>query len=240
MPPQQQHFTFVNVSTPHDTKNAGNKKRIRSAAAASGWAQGSRPRPGQALEAPSQSARFPTQESAPTGQTNPENADSYFNLELKEKEVLGREDVIETSDHPAREFVRETSRERKRVSADSGATDDPDLHPNRSNIKKKRTQRDKRPSASNDRTQPALALTTSSSRSSDVSSRAAVSSWLSSVTSPGTVTTTPESTWSNPYDLGGGCGDAFNCYPVDSQPWFDRVLHHSRFYRIGSASGTAC
>ena len=103
MPPQQQqHFTFVNVSAPHDTKNAGNKKRIRSAAAASGWAQGSRPRPSQALEAPSQSARFPTQDPALTVHTNPENADLFSNLERKETDAFGNEDVVGAADHLTR------------------------------------------------------------------------------------------------------------------------------------------
>jgi hypothetical protein len=30
------------------------------------------------------------------------------------------------------------------------------------------------------------------------------------------------------YDLGSGVQDAFNCYPVNSKPWHDRVLHHSK------------
>lgn len=30
------------------------------------------------------------------------------------------------------------------------------------------------------------------------------------------------------YDLGSGVQDAFNCYPVNSKPWHDRILHYSK------------
>jgi hypothetical protein len=53
-----QRFTFVNVTAPQDASSAGNKKRIRSAAAASGWAQGLRPKLPQTQLNASENPRF--------------------------------------------------------------------------------------------------------------------------------------------------------------------------------------
>ncbi|KAG9711586.1 hypothetical protein KCU73_g17141, partial [Aureobasidium melanogenum] len=53
-----QRFTFVNVTAPQDAVSEGNKKRIRSAAAASGWAQGARPNNHPKSSSSSEDPRF--------------------------------------------------------------------------------------------------------------------------------------------------------------------------------------
>jgi hypothetical protein len=67
-----------------------------------------------------------------------------------------------------------------------------------------------------------------SSRSYAASPATAVSAWISSIGTPDATLTTPNSELVSPHDLGSGSYDAFNCYPVHTKPWHDRVLHHSK------------
>ncbi|KAG9577202.1 hypothetical protein KCU77_g13509, partial [Aureobasidium melanogenum] len=212
-----QRFTFVNVTAPQDAVSEGNKKRIRSAAAASGWAQGARPKIHQNSSSSSENPRF----------SHPVDINSL--LEAPEKSEGSNDSDPVPTRNPAtisdRRFIWESTNGRR----DSTAKSDPkELSDEviRSNIKRKRTPRSSQTSSSRRRTLASSSSASVSSRSYVASPTTAVSAWISSIGTPDATLTTPNSELVSPHDLGSGSYDAFNCYPVHTKPWHDRVLHH--------------
>lgn len=223
-----QRFTFVNVSAPQDATSKGNKKRIRSAAAASGWAQGVRPK-SQKTPTISENPRF----------SYPVDLKNLFEAPVKSEEtsqdltsIDGRNPFTIPETEPAsshlsdRKFIWETTSDRKPSTAKSGTTElDEHL---RSNIKRKRTPRSSQTSSSRRRAPVNSSSASTSSQSLVGSPNTAVSTWISSIQTPDASQTATNSALPSPRDLGSGIRDAFNCYPVYSQLWYDRILHHSK------------
>ncbi|KAK6006276.1 hypothetical protein QM012_006686 [Aureobasidium pullulans] len=212
-----QRFTFVNVTAPQDAASEGNKKRIRSAAAASGWAQGARPKIQQKSSGSSEDPRF----------SHP--VDLKDLLEASQKsEGSNNSDPAPTLNLPTvpdRKFIWESTNARKTSVAKSDPTELlDDLI--RSNIKRKRTPRSSQTSTSRKKTHASSSSASVSSQSLVASPTTVVSAWISSVETPDANSITPSSELVSPHDLGSGSHDAFNCYPVHSQPWHDKVLHH--------------
>ncbi|KAG9892015.1 hypothetical protein KCU94_g13977, partial [Aureobasidium melanogenum] len=211
-----QRFTFVNVTAPQDAVSEGNKKRIRSAAAASGWAQGARPKIHQ-NSGSSENPRF----------SHPVDLDSL--LEPPEKlEGSNNSDPIPTRNPSSisdRRFIWQSTNARRTSTTKSGPTELSD-EVIRSNIKRKRTPRSSQTSSSRRRTLASSSSASVSSQSYVASPTTAVSAWVSSIGTPDATLTTPNSELVSPHDLGSGSYDAFNCYPVHTKPWHDRVLHH--------------
>lgn len=223
-----QRFTFVNVSAPQDASSEGNKKRIRSAAAASGWAQGVRPKL-QKTPTTSETPRFPY----------PVELKDLFETPVKSEETSQeptstgvRKSFTTSETDPAsshfsdRKFIWETTSARKTSTAKSGTTELDDQL--RSNIKRKRTPRSSQTSSSRRRAPVNSSSASTSSQSIVASPNTAVSTWISSIQTPDASQTTTNSALASPHDLGSGIRDAFNCYPVHSQIWYDRILHHSK------------
>lgn len=226
----QQRFTFVNVTAPQEAASEGNKKRIRSAAAASGWASGARPKIHQKLPETEQLPRFSYPVDLKALYEAPDKPNVAPALQLtdgKKSSGISEPEVAPASHHYSdRKFIWETSPSRKTTTAKSRATEVTDESPVQSNTKRKRAARSSQASTSRKRAPASLSSASTSSVSAIASPTALVSSWISSVQSPGTSLTTPNSALISPHDLGSGIRDAFNCYPVNSQPWYDRVLHH--------------
>ncbi|KAG9670573.1 hypothetical protein KCU99_g6065, partial [Aureobasidium melanogenum] len=212
-----QRFTFVNVTAPQDAVSEGNKKRIRSAAAASGWAQGARPKTHPKSSSSSEDPRF----------SHPVDLNSL--LEAPEKsEGSNDSDPVSTripSTDPVRRFTWESTNAQRGSTAKSGPTELSD-EVIRSNIKRKRTPRSSQTSTSRRRTLASSSSASVSSRSYAASPTTAVSAWISSIGTPDATLTTPNSELVSPHDLGSGSYDAFNCYPMHTKPWHNRVLHH--------------
>jgi hypothetical protein len=198
----QQHFTFVNVSAPQESKSDGNKKRIRSAAAASGWAQGSRP-------------KLP-----PKLSVVPNTPRSSHLLDVDPCPTLSElpNQVHDIADP-------ETHQSQRGSHADSQSIEHTDANTNKSNIKRKRTSQT---SSSRRRAPQSLSTASASSHSAVASPTVAVTSWVASIQTPDAGVITPSSSSVTPHDLGSGVHDAFNCYPINTQAWHDRVLHHSK------------
>lgn len=214
-----QRFTFVNVTAPQDAASEGNKKRIRSAAAASGWAQGARPKIHQKFSSSSENPRF----------SYPVDLKNLFEASQK-SEGSNNSDPVPTwnpSTSSDRKFIWESTNARKTSTAKSGPTELSD-ELIRSNIKRKRTPRSSQTSSSRRRTHASSSSASVSSQSLVASPTTAVSTWISSIETPDANSTTPSSVLVSPHDVGSGSHDAFNCYPVHSQPWHDRILHHSK------------
>ncbi|CAD0096971.1 unnamed protein product, partial [Aureobasidium vineae] len=211
-----QRFTFVNVTAPQDAATEGNKKRIRSAAAASGWAQGARPKTHQNQSTTSENPRFAY-------------SVNLKDFETPEKsEVSNKSHLTDTPKHSNisdRTFIWETTTARRSSATKFGSTERSDDHI-RSNIKKKRTTHSSQTPSSLKRAPITSSSASVSSQSLVASPTTAVTTWISSIQTPDASLTTPTSALASPYDLGSGIHDAFNCYPVLSQPWYDRVLHH--------------
>jgi hypothetical protein len=233
-----QRFTFVNVTAPQDASSEGNKKRIRSAAAASGWAQGARPKLPPNLPNNPENPRF----SYPVDLKNlfdaPEKSDLSDNPASADKPstISGTEPV---SNHFSdRKFIWETASGRRTSTAKSGPTELDDR--SRSNIKRKRTPRSSQTSSSR-RKLPATSSSASvSSQSLAASPTTAVSTWITSIQTPDASLTATNSAIASPHDLGSGIHDAFNCYPVQSQLWCDKILHHSKKERLCVPKSYVC
>ncbi|KAI4715316.1 hypothetical protein E4T48_08501 [Aureobasidium sp. EXF-10727] len=209
-----QRFTFVNVTAPQDAATEGNKKRIRSAAAASGWAQGSRPKTHQYDQS--------------TTSENPRFSYPVNLKDLERSEVSNDSHLTDTPKHSNtsdRKFIWETTTARRSSAAKSGSTERSNDHI-RSNTKRKRIRHSNQDSSSRRRAPITSSSASVSSQSLVGSPTTAVTTWISSIQTPEASLTTPASALASPYDLGSGIHDAFNCYPVLSQPWYDRVLHH--------------
>lgn len=214
-----QRFTFVNVTAPQDAASEGIKKRICSAAAASGWAQDAHPKVHQKSSSFSEQPRF----SSPVDLKNPIEAS-------QESEGSNNSDLAPTwnpSPIPDRKFIWESTNARKTSTAKSGSTKLSD-ELKRSNIKRKRTPRGSQTSTSRRRTHASSCSASVSSKSLVASPATAVSTRIFSIETPDANSTTPSSVLVGPRDVGSGSHDAFNCYPVHSQPWHDRILHHSK------------
>ncbi|KAH0340342.1 hypothetical protein KCU81_g6884, partial [Aureobasidium melanogenum] len=213
-----QRFTFVNVTAPEDAVSEGNKKRIRSAAAASGWAQGAgRPR------------NHPKSSSSPENPRFSHPVDLKNLLEAPEQSKGSNDSDPVLKRNPStisdRKFIWESTNARETSTAESGPTELSD-EVIRSNIKRKRTPRSSQASGSRKRVLASSSSASVSSQSYVASPNTAVSAWISSIGTPDATSTTPHSELVSPHDLGSGSYDAFNCYPVHTKPWHDRVLHH--------------
>jgi len=224
-----QRFTFVNVSAPQDASSEGNKKRIRSAAAASGWAQGVRPKlhpqkPPNTSENPRYS--YPVDLKG-LFEPSEKSESSHGPASIDGPKPFTTSETEPASSHFSdRKFIWETTSARKSSTAKSGATElDGQL---RSNIKRKRTPRSSQTSSSRRRAPVTSSSASTSSQSLVASPTTAVSTWISSIQTPDDSQTTINSALPSPHDLGSGIRDAFNCYPVHSQLWYDRILHHSK------------
>lgn len=227
-----QRFTFVNVSAPQDASSEGNKKRIRSAAAASGWAQCVRPKLQKTLT---------TSETPPL--SYPVDLKDLFEAPVKFEDTSQDPALTDGSNpftipetEPAsgqfsdRKFIWETTSARKTSTAKYGTAElDDNL---RSNIKRKRTPHSSQTSTSRRRAPAKSSSASTSSQSIVASPNTAVSTWISSIQTPDASQTTTNSALPSPHDLGSGIRDAFNCYPVHSQLWYDRILHHSKKQRV--------
>lgn len=234
-----QRFTFVNVSAPQDASSEGNKKRIRSAAAASGWAQGVRPKL-QKSPTTSENPRF----------SYPVDLKDLFEAPVKSEpsqdptSTDGRKPSTISETDPAsghfsdRKFIWETTSARKTSTAKSGATELDDHL--RSNIKRKRTPRSSQTSSSRRRAPVNSSSASTSSQSLVASPNTAVSTWISSIQTPDASQATTNSALPSPHDLGSGIRDAFSCYPVHSQLWYDRILHHSKKQRFSCTRLSSC
>ncbi|KAI5275755.1 hypothetical protein E4T47_01269 [Aureobasidium subglaciale] len=227
-----QQFTFVNVGAPSDATNEGNKKRIRSAAAASGWASGVRPKLHQRLPDTLKDPRFtsPVDFKALFEATEKSAVSAGPDVEHDRKfSIISESDAAPTShqypDRKDRKFIWETNTT-SRPSTTKPDTIEFDGQPFSSNTKRKRTPRSSQASSSRRRAPASSSSASTSSQSVVASPTTVVSSWISSIKTPDTSLTTPNSALVSPHDLGSGIYDAFNCYPVASQPWYDRVLHH--------------
>lgn len=224
----QQSFTFVNLSAPQDTKTKGNKKRIRSAAATSGWAQGGHPKNPQ----PPRDFHSLDLQSSHVGQRqiNP-HTDLDSKREQKGPGASEAENIAEHSGYS--DFVWEKSHPQNSPLAEQCVAVHPDLRLNKPNTTRKWTSRVTLPFSTTRKKAPrSFSTASTSSQSTVVSPSTVIISWISSIQSPGTDLTSPTPSLFSPHDLGSGNRDAFNCYPVDSQPWFDRVLHHSTKFLI--------
>jgi hypothetical protein len=226
-----QRFTFVNVTAPQDASSEGNKKRIRSAAAASGWAQGLRPKPPQSQPNASEKPRFSYAVDLNNLFESPEKSESSNIPASTDKQNPST--ISETdppSNHSELKFVWATASGRKTSTPKSGATELDDR--SRSNIKRKRTPHSSQTSNSRRRAPATASSASVSSQSLAASPTTAVSSWISSIQTPDPSLTTVNSALASPHDLGSGIRDAFNCYPIQSQLWCDKILHHSKKQRV--------
>jgi hypothetical protein len=226
-----QRFTFVNVTAPQDASSEGNKKRIRSAAAASGWAQGVRPKLPQKLPNPSENPRYSYPVDLKDLFESPDKSDFSNNPASTDQPKPSTISETEpTSNHLSdRKFIWETTSARRTSTSKSGATGLDDQ--SRSNIKRKRTPRSSQTTSSRRKAPVTSSSASVSSQSLVASPTTAVSTWISSVQTPDGCLVTTNSALASPHDLGSGIRDAFNCYPVHSQLWCDRILHHSKKQR---------
>jgi hypothetical protein len=227
-----QRFTFVNVTAPQDASSAGNKKRIRSAAAASGWAQGLRPKLPQTQLNASENPRFSyAVDLSDLFESSEKSIFSNTPASIDKQDPSAISESEPPSNHFSdRKFIWETNSDRKTSTAKSGATELDNR--SRSNIKRKRTPHSSQTSSSRRRAPVTTSSASVSSQSLAASPTAAVSTWISSIQTPDPSLSTANSALASPHDLGSGIRDAFNCYPVQSQLWCDKILHHSKKQRF--------
>jgi hypothetical protein len=221
-----QRFTFVNVTAPQDASSEGNKKRIRSAAAASGWAQGARPKLPPNLPNNSENPRFSYPVDLKDLFESPEKSDLSDHPASIDKPSTTSDTEPASNHFSGRKFIWETASGRRTSTAKSGAIEVDDR--SRSNIKRKRTPRSSQTSSSRRRAPVTSSSVSVSSQSLAASPTTAVSTWISTIQTPDVSLSTTNSALASPHDLGSGIHDAFNCYPVQSQLWCDMILHHSK------------
>ncbi|KAI4842879.1 hypothetical protein E4T44_07058 [Aureobasidium sp. EXF-8845] len=219
-----QRFTFVNVTAPQDASSEGNKKRIRSAAAASGWAQGARPKLPPNLPNNSENPRFSYPVDLKDLFESPEKSDLSDHPASIDKPSTTSDTEPASNHFSGRKFIWETASGRRTSTAKYGATEVDDR--SRSNIKRKRTPRSSQTSSSRRKAPVTSSSVSVSSQSLAASPTTAVSTWISTIQTPDVSLSTTNSALASPHDLGSGIHDAFNCYPVQSQLWCDMILHH--------------
>jgi hypothetical protein len=203
-----QGLTFVNTTAPQEATSEGNRKKVRTAAAKAGWALDFR-------------------SNGPEVSVIPVNLQSPYPARLGAS-FNGMEESKKSFDTDASEGFRtfDTSTSRVFLDADSCNTkmigDTKALQ--RSLVTKYRGTEllDTHTIGSNSKRKQGPCSTLSSSISRQVPMSLALASSSASLfrsTGVGFV---------DLYDLGSGVRDVFNCYSVNSKPWHDRVLHHSK------------
>lgn len=218
-----QRFTFVSFTSPGEAKGKANKKRIRSAAAFSGWeGRLGRPRPQEEL---------PVNDEVVTPESEPPELVSDLSTRSSPRSELGNLE--------AGLLEQQYRINRSRIAVDSLLSDDihdtylgPSTPPESPQISAS-FQGYKKPAYAHSQQSSYLPRRFSGApqHSENRISKANTSKKRISADNP-QMRENLVKALSRVDDIGYGTLDPFNSYPVPNEPWYDWILHHSKYQMV--------